>query len=246
MLSHANLLANTRAISSAFEVGRDTKASSGSRPATTWGSSAASSRRSTAAFRTSSLRPRCSSRIPSSGSTRSAGPARPFPADPTSPTTCACARSRAEQRAVARPLLLVRRVHRRRGRRAGHARPLRRGLRAVRIPARVLLSVLRPGGGDADGHRTQGGKRRHGARIPRRRARAERRRAAARRMRPARGSLVGCGAPVGALRVAIVDARDRRARGVRPHRRDLGRRRIRRQGLLAQTRQRPRRRFMRA
>ena len=72
-------------------------------------------------------------------------------AAPTSPTTCACARCRPAERERldlsrwrvafngAEPV------------RAEHARALRRGLRAVRLPPRGALPLLRPGRGDADG-----------------------------------------------------------------------------------------------
>ncbi len=94
--------------------------------------------------------------------------------------------------------------------------------------------MLRPGGGDADGHRAQ---RREPAPPCARSATTPSRRTASSRCPTTRRSarrLVGCGAPVGSLR----RRHRRRPRPpsrcrAGPRRRDLGRRRIRRPGLLA-------------
>ena len=67
----------------------------------------------------------------------------------TSPTTCACEKVTPEQRRGPRPQPLGARLQRRRADPARDAGAVRGGVRRVRLPARGVLSLLRPGRGDA-------------------------------------------------------------------------------------------------
>ena len=93
----------------------------------------------------------CSGRC--AGCRRSASIAARSAADRTLPTICASRRSTPEQSAATRSELLVLGVQRRRAGASGNDRRLLRSLRAVRLPPRGVLSLLRLGRGDADRHR---------------------------------------------------------------------------------------------
>ena len=149
MLSHANLLANTRAIGSAFKVRRDTKAVFWLPACHDMGLIGGVLAPAYYGIPNVIIAPAMFVQNPFFWLDTIAGPARPFPAALTSPRPV---RPQDNRRAArrARPFLMVRRVHRRRDRRPGHACALRRCLRAVRIPAHVVLPMLWLGGGDAD------------------------------------------------------------------------------------------------
>ena len=168
-------------------------------------------------------RPSRSSSARSAGSRRSRGPGRRSAAGPNFAYDL-CARkvtARAEGRA--RPEPLGGRLQRRRADPRRDARPLRRGVRPLRLPPRGVPALLRPG--RVDPARLRQARRAPppvvspsgaGARAgPGRAGRpATRRRPAARRQRPGR--------PTG-LRVAIVDPETGAPLRRRPRRRDLGR-----------------------
>ena len=136
MLSHANLVANTRAISSAFDVGRDTKAVFWLPACHDMGLIGGVLAPVYCGIPNIIIAPAMFVRNPFlwldtiSRFRRDRFRRTQLRLRPVRPQDHGGAARRP------RPVLLESRVHRRRGRRAGHARPLRRGLRAVRIPGR--------------------------------------------------------------------------------------------------------------
>ncbi len=179
----------------------------------------------------SSWPPRRSSRARFSGSTPSANPARRSPAAPTSPTTSASARSAPDQRAAldlsSWSLAFI-------GAEAVQPATLARFTEAF-APCGFDPAAFYPCYGLAEATLMVTGPK-HGAgaavRAFRDDALAQNRVVPLADDAPHARRLVGCGAPVDSLSVAIVDAKHPRVRRSRPRRRDLGRRRIRGPGLL--------------